>query len=549
MAVAQKVIVIGLDGADWRLLTPWIKEGHLPTLAKLVSEGAWGFLRTSIRPESSVAWSSFSTGVNPGKHGVFGFAIYDAHQHRYRLANGSSVRVKRFWDLLGQQGRRVGLLNIPMTYPPVPVNGFMVTGMLTPGTDVAFTHPPSLQRQLLRRFEDYAFDTPLQAGDKVSLSERVRDHTIQQRDTALWLMREEPWDLFAMVFTGPDRLQHFLWSDMDPVHPLHVAEPSAGLGQELLRHYQFLDDAIEEMLRILPPETLVVLMSDHGFNACARRFHVNRWLRNEGLLKLSGIGRRAPDLVSVLAPLRSARWLRRLKRALFPGRGSSVDLSSQAFIRAIDWSGTRAYFGLDNGLRINLCGREPEGIVPASEYESFRRHLGRALLAVAEPSTGRPPIHRVFSREELYHGPFVDRAPDLVLEPHRDHADPARNFVLDGALTVDGTYTFSSSAPYSANHTLDGIVVMWGPGVLRGTMIESAKIIDMAPTILAALGANLPTEMDGRVLSEVFSPEYALVTQPAEGLDMGLSDRQAEGFGLEDEMVVERRLRGLGYLD
>ena len=549
MAGSKKVVVIGLDGADWRVISPWIDGGELPTLSRLFSEGASGKLRTTIRPESAVAWSSFSTGVNPGKHGVFGFVEYDPQNHRYALANGSSVRARRFWDLLGEQGKTVGLLNVPFTYPPTPVNGFLIAGMLTPDTNVTFTHPPELKHTLRNRFGEYILDTHRPGQDRAALVEHVRRHTAQQRDIALFLL-EEPWDFFGMVFTGPDRLQHFLWADVDARHPMHDPSASPEFGRELLQHYRLLDDALARILASLPAQALVILVSDHGFNGCAGRFHVNHWLRTQGLLALKQSGRPTHGLAPLLARLKSVPWLRRAGRFVTKGKLTSTSLHSRAFVQAIQWPATRAYFGLDGGLRINLRGREPQGIVPAGEYESFRRYLSQAFLEIVEPATGRHPVRRVYTREELYHGPYADRAPDLILEPHRDHDDPARNFVLDASLAEEGTSSpFGSSRPYSANHTLDGILAIWGPGVQSGTALEGAQIIDLAPTIMAALGANLPAGMDGRVLAEAFSPDAGIATQPTEGLDMEVPSTRVGSFAPDEEIEIERRLRGLGYLD
>jgi predicted AlkP superfamily phosphohydrolase/phosphomutase len=546
---AAKVAIIGLDGADWHLLSPWIRNGDLPTLAKLVSEGTTGKLRSTIRPESSVAWSSFSTGVNPGQHGVFGFVEQVAKGYSFKLASGSSVRVRRFWDLLGDQGLKVGILNVPFTYPPSPVNGFMVTGMLTPGTDVAFTYPKELQQRLLNRFENYLLDAGDAAEDKAALVDHVRASTHQQREAALFLLQEQPWDCFAMVFTGPDRLQHFLWADMDSEHPLHDPETAHRFGQTLLEHYQALDTAIAEILEHLPANTLVLFMSDHGFNGCARRFYVNRWLRNHGWLELRETSHWRSGLASLFLRLGAVGWLRRLKRTIFPTQWSSTDLRSAMFSRAFDWPRTRAYFGLDGGLRINLRGREPEGIVSPAEYNRLRRELCQALLAVTDPETEQPPLSNVFLREELYQGRFADRAPDLILEPRRDDPTPAYNVVLDGSLRADEATPFGSSLPYSGNHTLDGIFCAWGKDVVRGGRIQNAQIVDLAPTVLAALGVAVPDYMDGRVLSEIFLPGRAPTPGRAEGSKPAPPDELERTFSREDEMAVENRLRSLGYLD
>lgn len=546
MGRENKVMVIGLDGADWRLLTPWIEAGHLPTFRKLVSEGVTGPLRSTIRPESSVSWSSFSTGVNPGKHGVFGFVERLENEYAFKLTNGSSVRARRFWDLLGEAGHKVGILNVPITYPPDPVNGFIVSGMLTPGTDVRFAYPEELRRRLLDRFDDYVFEVSDSTHDKGKLQNLVRRYTHQQTETAFLLIDEEPWDLFVVVFTGPDRLQHFLWADADRHHPHHDPALASRFGSAILDHYQTLDRSLAQILDRVPPDTMIFLVSDHGFNGCARRFYVNRWLISQGLLALKSGHRRGFNLSALASRLAPVDWLRRIKRAVLPDEWTSVDLRSRTFAQAVDWTRTRVYFGLDGGLRINLCGREPQGIVAEADVDSLRQELRQALLAAKDPHTGAHPVAQVFLREELYHGPFAATAPDMIIEPVRDHPDPAYNTVLDGAMEAEGDL-FGTSAPYSASHTLDGIFVAWGNGVAKGE-IEGARIIDLPPTVMAALDVAVPAYMDGRVLPEVFPPERVLPARRSEATSERV-DRPAKSVDPAEERMMEERLKRLGYLD
>ncbi len=545
----KKVVIIGLDGADWRLLNPWIQNGDLPTLSKLVSEGTSGNLRSTIRPESSVAWSSFSTGVNPGKHGIFGFAKHVEGSYAFKLANGSHVRVRRFWDLVGEHGSKVGLLNIPFTYPPTPVNGFLITGMLTPGTDAAFAYPRALEQQLIERFGGYTFDAGDSAQEKSALIDKVHAYTYQQRETACTLLQEQPWDLFAMVFTGPDRLQHFLWADMDSQHPFHTPQTVHHLGGALLEHYQMLDDAIAKILDLVPSDTIVFLMSDHGFNGCAQRFYVNQWLQEQGLLTLREANKQWSSLLPLLSCLKSIPWIRRLKRAFLPDEWSSTDLRSGVFARSIDWSCTKAYFGLDGGLRINLHGREPEGIVPPDQYDALRQELRQTLLGVTNPATGHSPISSVFLREELYHGEFTGRAPDMILEPERESLDYMGNFVLDSSLNTNRTSAFGSSLPYSGNHALDGIFVAWGADMATGQPTRDVHIIDIVPTVLAIMGVAVPDYMDGRVLSEMFLPGRVPIPHRITESLTNTPSVPEESFDTREEKVIESRLRNLGYLD
>ena len=546
----DKVIIIGLDGADWRLLRPWIAQGYLPTLARLVEEGASGSLRSTIRPESSVAWSSFATGVNPGKHGIFGFVHHEANSYRFKLANATSLRVPRFWDVLSQAERRVGLLNIPFTYPPMPVNGFLVGGMLTPSLEVPFTYPAQLQSRLLQHFDNYLLDAGDRTQEKEALIASVQAYTQQQIETVRLLWQIDDYDMLGVVFTGPDRLQHFLWEDIDSQHPGYELASEQKFGAALRDHFAVLDQAISQIIAQVPERTLILVMSDHGFNGCARRFYVNRWLNKQGLLAVRETKRWHTTAVNQLSGLKSIPWLRRLKRAFLPDDWGVSNLKTAVSTQLIDWSQTQVYFAPDGGLRLNVQGREPQGIVsPGKEYEQLRQKLSRTLHDLREPQTDRPPLAGVYLREELYNGRFTHHAPDLILEPKRDAPHAIANFVLDSSVEMAGSI-FASSAPYSGNHTLDGILIAWGSGVAPGHQFQNAHIIDLAPTILAALGVAIPAYIDGQALSQLFLPGNKLASIQDTSATMKLRDVEEQSINsTEDESIIAARLRNLGYLD
>ncbi len=540
----QKIVVIGWDGADWRLLGPWIAAGKLPTLARLVAEGAHGNLRSTIRPESSVAWASFSTGVNPGKHGIFGFANrVQANSYETPLTNASSVRAIRFWDVLGRDRYKTGLLNIPYTYPPSPVNGYLVGGMLTPSAESDFTFPSALKKELIEEFGGYTTDVTGPQDDKAHLVENVRSFTTQQTSMALYLLRNKPWDFFNVVFVGPDRLQHFLWADTDTTHPQH--DRSTHFSTELLAHYQDLDSALSLILQDLPADTLVLLISDHGFNGCSRKFFVNHWLHSKGLLALTYTSEIWTKATNLLNLLHRVPFLRAIRRKMGNSVPKLSDLRSTAFVNAIDWNHTKVFFGMDGGLRINLRGREPQGIVsPGSEYEALRHQLRQELESLVDQFTGQRVVSSAIFREEIYDGPYVELAPDIVIEPHREQPDFTHNYILDGSLRSSLTPIFDSSAPYSGNHAPNGILCAWGPGVRVGAMIEGAKIIDIAPTILGAMGCIVPSQMDGQVL-DIFTPPISTQKSAEE---FNTQNENSQIYSEKEADLVQQRLRDLGYL-
>ena len=544
-----KAIVIGLDGADWRLLRPLINSGKLPTLNRLIQEGCHGPLRSTIRPESSAAWSSFATGVWPGEHGVYSFLRHEEDSYNFKLANSSTIGAPRFWKILGDAGYKVGLVNIPFTYPPQQVNGFMVGGMLTPGVDVTFTHPPDLQGRILSRFPNYRQDAADDLDERDALIESADAFTAQQMELALFLMREEEWDLFTIVFTALDRLQHYFWRDMDRHHPAHDSEDALHYGRAIETHLAQLDAAIGLLLADSPENTLVLVMSDHGFNGCANRFFVNRWLEENGYLVTRKQSKRQASVVEKISNLKSVPLLRRVKRALLPADWGPASLRISRLAQSIDWSRTRAYFAPDGGIRINLKGREPEGIVePGQPLESIKAELKRELLSIESDWENQPPLGQVYLSEELYRGRYAKNAADLILEPQRECLQSAGNFILDGS-TDSSKGIFGSAEPYSGNHALDGILIATGPGVNGSSEIDGATIVDLAPTLLASFDVPIPDRMEGEVLIDLFSPGYLAGSRSESSGDEEGPQGEGDEFDEQEENIVEARLRNLGYLD
>lgn len=543
---SRKILVIGLDGATFRLIDPWIAEGKLPNLAAMQSRGSRGSLRSTVRPESSVAWSSFATGVNPGKHGVFGF-VSSMPDYRFRINTSQNVQATRFWQIAGKHSKQVGLLNIPMTYPPETVNGFLVSGMLTPSTHSQFTYPPQLKNELLGTVGDYIISVDDINSGKEAFIKEVQRGTDLRCKAALHLMRSRPWDLMVVVFIALDRLQHFLWSDMDAVHPRHSSNDGRRFGNAILEQYRHLDTMVGELWRQAGDDTIVILVSDHGFNGFHKTLHVNAWLRQVGLVHYTATS--STSLENRAEQLRHSQVLRRIKRRLpFIREIKLANLWQQTeFARHVDWSQTKAFFSAESAIRINLAGREIKGCVsPGREYEELREEIAQQLLTLRDPETGQAPIEAVYRREDLYDGPYLESAPDLVVEPKRHESMAQDNYVLSSALadTLFGTIN-----PRSGNHDLEGIFMACGPGIRGGVKLHDARIIDIAPTILHAMGLPIPGDMDGRALVEILDDaENAQEINGASAI-AGPYPPQDEVFDETEKQQAMERLRSLGYLD
>ncbi len=537
------LLIIGLDGADWRILEPWLAEGRLPHLARLRERGKWGKLRSTIRPESSVAWTTFATGVNPGKHGVFGFAGQRPESYKPTLNTSASIRQPTFWALAGAEGQRVAVINAPMTYPPQPfANGALVAGMLTPGLHSAFTHPPELRKRLLEAVPDYVINVDRSGQTLKNFIEATTQAIHARGRAALWLLEQDAWDAFIVVFTATDRLQHYSLHLLDPRHPFHDPDESAALLPSLLAAYQALDNAIGRLLTAAGRDATVFALSDHGFGGCARAFWPNVWLEREGYL----VRRDAKTAPVEHRPRAWPAWAKKLKDRIPWLRERRRGAYLASYLARVEWSRTAAVFSPAGGVRFNIRDREPQGALTPAQADSLAAELSQTLTHLVDPATGVAPIAHVFPRQSLYHGPYLHLAPDLILEPRRADPDPALNAIYFADFRP---HIFADSGEFSGNHTWDGVFMAAGPGIESG-QIEGARLVDIAPTILHALGLSIPAYMDGRVLplwpQTQPWPEKRTRAEDVTGMT-GVTASSVTDEA-DDEAIVEERLRSLGYL-
>jgi predicted AlkP superfamily phosphohydrolase/phosphomutase len=553
----MKVLVIGLDGVTFDLLGPWIEAGELPNLQRLMRQGSWGKLRTTLPPISSSSWSSFLTGVNPGKHGLVDFVYPGADSYKVAMVNATSRRTRALWNWINDAGLKVGLLGIPTTYPTEPVDGFMISGFLAPGPDSAWAYPPALKQELLAELGEFRL-----APDERYRSTRWLDRflddltaSVENRtQAALYLMRTKPWDLFAVVYWDTDMVQHETWRLLDPSHPRYDPAEAAAHHEKILAFHRKVDADVGRLLAEAgtEEETLVIVMSDHGFGPAHSFFLTNNWLASKGLLKFkSGPATAFKRLLFRLGytPLRMFRITKALglgslrRKVRFQQKAGLVNRMFLSF-DDVDWSQTRAFsIGSFGQVYINAVGIHPEGIVqPGQEYDQLKEWIVGEALALRDPRTGEPLVERVYRREEIYSGPYVARTPDLILQPRGweymafGHADFGSNKLVEPIIGLSG------------HHRLDGVVILAGAGARAGNQLAGASILDLAPTVLHALGVAVPEELDGRVLSEAFEAGSPM-SRPVAYSQANVYKDPVAVPGLSDEEMteVQEKLRGWGY--
>lgn len=447
----SRVFIIGLDGATFDVLGPWLAKGELPNLKKLMDQGVSGELRSVYPCLSPVAWTSAATGVNPGKHGIYDFQRPDPAMPVHQILYTSQERrATPIWTLLSDAGKSVSICNVPMTWPPDKVSGLMISGFPFPEQtdDITWTSPADLQKSL----PDYPLDRmgeALVAGaEGARLAEIVRSRDAVADVFKDWLKNRQD-DFTWVVFTATDRVQHFFWAMSDPKHPYYTPQLGQDYGEAIHEFWKGMDLRLGEILAQMPADATIVVISDHGFGPIYRELNTANWFKTTPLNDYVKT-HQVPDMY------------------------------------------------ITNGIfRYRLGTNYPMN----SNYELFRDMYIKEADAIVDPVTGLKPVEKVLKREELFAGRNLAKAPDLVMIEAKDYyvgpGDPGKE--MDPITPLHST-------SYSAYHRPNGLFIIKGPGVRTG-QLEGASLLDVAPTALYLMGQPVPSEMEGRVLKAVFTPE------------------------------------------
>lgn len=519
--MSRRMVIVGLDGADWSLLDPLMEDGVMPALKSFVDSGVRATLE-SVRPTNSMsAWTSFMTGVNPGKHGVFDFVRKTNTPFQTHITNSSAIRFPTLWETLGAGDRSSCVIDMPPLYPPFEINGVMLGGI---GAGAAANRSYSAPGDLAERVVNAvgAFDSDVQWVDKAGQEDQLLGQLIAMVENrgkvSEFLLNDREWDVFCTVFVAPDRLQHVFWRDLVE-RGTHYSAARA--------FYERLDEVLTHLLdQVDTTSTDVLLVSDHGFRPAGRIFEVNQflvehletvqdWRTDLAMPALRFIGAHVPMPNAAGRALIDA--LTRLRRRALRDLPAYSDTSDAAYV--------------------NLLGRETTGVVPPERFDPVREHVAEALLSFTDPASGRPAVRQVIKGEDYFHGTYADEAPDLAIDFHDGYA--YGNTM--GVTLFDWPYC-------QGVHSLNGIVAGLGPSFRRGHRAPAVSIMDMAPTILALQGIASPKGTDGRIAEELLVETPDGLTERAPSAP---SERAADAspYTEEEEEAVRDRLRGLGYIE
>jgi len=552
---SQKVLILGLDGASPEVIESLIAQGRLPAFERVKKEGVAGRLRTTIPPITGSAWSSFMTGKNPGKHGIFDFICRREGTYHLTPINAPKREGRTFWSLAGDSGKRVCIYNVPITYPPEEVNGIVVSGMLTPPERTDYTYPRSLARELDRITQGYRIQVTeaYSRGQEERFLRDLYEVTDQRIRVMDYLFEKEDWDLFIGIIEGIDIVQHELWHCWDSDHFRY--EGSGGKYSDVIpQYYRKMDDFLGHILEDwVGPDRTLIIMSDHGAGPLKKLLYLNNFLMRNGYLKLKGglsssvkhLFFRGGVVPMTFYHLLLYLGLGRIKKKTRFGQGQSWLRPFFLSFEDVDWTQTQAYsFGSTAGqVYLNLKGREPQGMVSAGkEAEEVRERIIQDLRNLVDGETGEKVIGEIYRKEDLYQGVHLKEAPDIVFLPKSLEIAAFGEYEFASHRVIDYSWGVSGS------HRMDGLLMMKGKPFKQGMALQGAHITDLAPSILYLLGLPIPDSMDGKVLEPAFLKE-ALEEKRIQFIrETGSPTVPQEIYSPEEEEELKKQLKGLGYL-
>jgi predicted AlkP superfamily phosphohydrolase/phosphomutase len=525
-----EVIIFGLDGATYTVLDDLIKRGLMPNLERFISEGVKAKLESTVPPLTPPAWSALVTGRSPGNHGILGFMQYaDAHSNSVQLVNSRMLTAETMWSMVNRHGKRAGCLNFVGHQPAPKIDGWVLPGWVSWRWMKNLSHPAGIIEKLKKDLP--GFDVKTLALDfeeeKKSITGAVMDdykswitpHLEREEqwfNVLCYMMEKDPVDLLAVVFDGVDKLQHMLWSHLDPAL-LEDNPEYLRIQQMVWEYFKKVDDILGETVKRWGDESTILICSDHGFTHSYEILYMNTWLEQQGYLTWKPEIETAPDGFSEL---------------------DNFDL-----FLPFDPEHTKCFVlnSSSNGIFIHRKGQRNEWGIDPEEYDSFRKELTEALLTrCVDPETGERLITRVYTREEIFDGPNMENAPDLTVT--------LRDF---GFVSTRRTNTvYAKRAKPMGTHHPDGIFIARGPNVQKNKSINRLNLLDIAPTTLHAMDLPIPQDLQGRVAKELYTPEY-LAKHP-----VTWGDRTVTGEASvlpsdvpEEDVDVLEKMKALGYIE
>lgn len=533
-----KVLIIGWDGATWEIAEKLIKEDKMPNLKRLLKHGLSGELESSIPPWTVPAWNIMSTGLNPGKLGFATFFVKQGYEFKPYFLFKKFQTKRNIWDILSQNGKKVIVANLPNVHVAYKVNGCMISGWLFLDEN-SLTYPPDLKQELDKVCEGYEVDivvpgfrtgakkdkAPTSDEEYLSKSREILEKHFKAFE---YLLKHKEWDFAFLVFAEPDRVQHRFWENKKVVEET----------------YKILDQKLGYICNdLIDNDTIVFLVSDHGFGTNRRILNINEFLIKNGYLKLKENGAKNVNYYTRMFNFFvKYKLLTQISRKLFSILPEKIRSSIIQKVQTrsitdfeIDWENTKCYgYGVFGDIYLNVKGRDPKGVIDPKDYERVRDELIEQLSALRDPKTGKPLKVQIFKREELYNvGVHNTTLPDLVVLVNED-INGVSPGIGSGKILTYGI---------GGNHRLKGIFLAYGPGIKEGYKLENIRIYDITPTILHIFGLPIPNDMEGKVLIEIFEENSEFAKREPKYIDASYYTKKQEDEKLKNA-VKNLKLKG-----
>lgn len=509
----NRLLVVALAEATFDLIIPWMEEGELPAFKKFFEEGTTGKLKSSVPMITPQMWGNLITGKNPGHHGLFDF-WQRGKDGKFKEVNGSQIKVKPIWKLLTEKGLSSGIVNIPFTYPPQKINGFMISGEDAPGAHPSIAYPNKIYNEVVEKFGRYRLKDIFPGGrKKEDYLTLVEEDIRKQTDVLVYLILKNNWDFFFTFYSATAITQHYFWKDM---------QLSNNEYKDIIKNaYKSLDAAIDRLIKSAGENTIVFLISECGAGPLISGVQINTWLQKERFLTFKNSNGKSQKKISSSkgkSLLRSKisdfrkNVQTHIPQSLFYFTNKNMHWLKrwiQTYLAGsdIDWNKTLAFSrGKEGDIFINLKGRDPNGVVEQEQYENVRDQIIQKLSSLIDPSNGKKAVNKVYRREELYSGPYIEFAPDLIIDWVDSSYMPTESDRDKDSVFVE-RWRANMNWPTSGSHRTDGILLARGPGITKNKKIENSGIIDMTPTWLYLLNQEIPNDMEGNVIRDLFDNE------------------------------------------
>ena len=547
--MTKKCIVIGLDGATFDIINPMIKEGELPTFKKIMKNGCYGRLKSTPTPVSASAWSSFITGLNPGGHRIFGFFKPSKDDYRVTVTNSTDRKGIEIWDSLKKSGKTCGAVNIPLTYPAKNINGFMISGFPSPKINEKSVKPEALLETLQKNIGDLSTQPQVfwsKGNEDEYLEDCYRRWDIEEK--MYHLLKREKYDVFIFVFKITDDILHGLWKCIDSSHPFHDAK-AGELKDKVLDIYRRADKVLSDVIGRMDSDTILIVMSDHGFGPVHSTVYLNNWLMKMGYIKLKNdfvtrlklfLHKSGFNAANLFIMARKLGLMKLLIKMAFSPVKKTRKMSGKLLLsfNDVDWSKTKAYCRGGYGeIYVNMKGREPSGIVEEGEYEELVKELISKLRDLRDPRNNNQMFGEPVAGRDLFRGEYKNEGPDIVFSDQLEYITLMfPEFASNKLVTESLLYKSGDHRPY-------GIFMAYGRNIAPGE-IKNANIIDVTPTILYYTGSKIPKETHGRILKGIFSEDILKKEEVFEEIE---KKEKESVVTKEEEEEIMKRLRSLGY--